>query len=49
MGSEPVTWEVDPAVVCVAHPIQNRTDGEVRALADGAITDLLAALRDAST
>jgi hypothetical protein len=34
----------DPARVYVAHPIQDRTDDELRALADGAIDDLLRAL-----
>lgn len=35
----------DPARVFVAHPIQDRTDDEVRALADGAVDEILAALR----
>jgi hypothetical protein len=34
----------DPARVYVAHPIQDRTDDELRALADEAIDDLLRAL-----
>jgi hypothetical protein len=34
----------DPARVYVAHPIQDRTDDELRALADGALDDLLRAL-----
>ena len=34
----------DPAVVFVRHPIQDRTDEEVQALADGAVEDLLALL-----
>jgi hypothetical protein len=34
----------DPAVVFVAHPIQDRTDEEMRALADGAVEALLANL-----
>jgi hypothetical protein len=34
----------DVARVFVAHPIQDRTDDEVRALADGAIAAVLAAL-----
>jgi hypothetical protein len=34
----------DPARVFVAHPIQDRTDDEVRALANGAIDALVAAL-----
>jgi hypothetical protein len=35
----------DPARVFVAHPIQDRTDEEMAALADGAVDELLAALR----
>ena len=34
----------DPARVFVPHPIQDRTDEEMRALADGAIDALTAAL-----
>jgi hypothetical protein len=34
----------DPARVFVAHPIQDRSDDEIRALADGAIEELLDAL-----
>ena len=34
----------DPARVLVAHPIQDRTDDELRALAEGTIDELLAAL-----
>ena len=34
----------DPARVFVAHPIQDRTDDEMRALADDAVTRLVAAL-----
>jgi hypothetical protein len=34
----------DPARVFVPHPIQDRTDDELRALADGAIDALVAAL-----
>ena len=34
----------DPAAVFVAHPIQDRTDEEMRALADGAVDALLARL-----
>ena len=39
----------DPAMVLVAHPIQDRTDAEIRTLADGAVDRLLAALVSAST
>ena len=35
----------DPARVFVAHPIQDRTDDEMRALADGVVVEVLAALR----
>jgi hypothetical protein len=34
----------NPARVFVAHPIQDRTDDEMRALADGVFDELLAAL-----
>jgi hypothetical protein len=34
----------DPARVFVAHPIQDRTDAELRELADLAIAEILAAL-----
>ncbi len=35
---------VDPAVVFVPHPIQDRTDDEVRALADAALDEIVAAV-----
>jgi hypothetical protein len=35
----------DPAVVFVQHPIQDRTQEEVRALADNALETILAQLR----
>ncbi len=31
----------DPARVFVSHPIQDRTDDELRALADGALDDIV--------
>ena len=34
----------DPARVFVAHPIQDRTDDELRALADAAVDDIVAAV-----
>ena len=34
----------DPAVVFVAHPIQDRTNAELRALAEGALTQILDSL-----
>ena len=38
----------DPALVFVAHPIQDRSDDELRALADQALDQLLGALSAAS-
>lgn len=38
----------EPARVFVAHPIQDRTDDEIRALADGAVDEILAHLTTAS-
>jgi hypothetical protein len=35
----------DPAAVFVAHPIQDRTDEEMRAIADEAIDDILEAIQ----
>ena len=37
---------LDAASVFVDHPIQDRTDDEIRALADGAVAAVLAALTD---
>ena len=34
----------DPARVFVAHPIQDRTDDEMRALADAAVDEIVAAV-----
>ena len=34
----------EPAVVYVPHPIQDRTDAELEAIADDALADVLAAL-----
>jgi hypothetical protein len=36
----------DPARVFVAHPIQDRTDDELRALADVAVEEILEALAE---
>ena len=36
----------DPARVFVPHPIQDRTDDEMRALADAAFAEILAAVTD---
>lgn len=38
---------VDPAAVFVPHPIQDRTDDELRALADDALAAILAAVTQA--
>jgi len=38
----------DPARVFVAHPIQDRTDDEMRALADGALDKILRRLLSTS-
>ena len=38
-----------PARVFVPHPIQDRTDEEMRALADGAVDEVLAAITAATT
>ena len=35
---------LDPARVFVTHPIQDRTDDEIRALADGVVDEVLAAV-----
>ena len=37
----------DPAMVFVQHPIQDRSDDEMRALADAALPGILARLVDA--
>ena len=34
----------DPAVVYVPHPIQDRTDEEIRAIADGALDSILSSI-----
>jgi hypothetical protein len=38
---------IDPAMVFVAHPIQDRSDDELRALADAALPEILARLKAA--
>jgi hypothetical protein len=38
----------DPAAVYVAHPIQDRTDAEMEAIADGAFDAVVAALVNGS-
>ncbi len=39
----------DPARVFVPHPIQDRTDDEMRALADGAFPEILSHIRATGT
>ena len=39
----------DPAAVFVPHPIQDRTDDEMRALAAGALDEVLAAITDVTS
>ena len=38
----------DPAAVYVDHPIQDRTDDEVRSLAEGAVSAIVAAVTQPS-
>jgi hypothetical protein len=38
----------DPAAVYVSHPVQDRTDEEMRAMADGAFAKLVASLEAGS-
>jgi hypothetical protein len=47
-GAQNRSLGYDPAVVFVRHPIQDRTDEEMRALADGAFKDILRALGEES-
>ena len=47
--AQAVALGFDAARVFVAHPIQDRTDDEVRALADAAVDDIVAALTAAET
>ena len=39
----------DPAVIFVPHPIQDRNDDEMRALADAAIDDIVASITGADS
>jgi hypothetical protein len=39
--SQATALGIEPAVVFVPHPIQDRTDEEMRALADGALEEIL--------
>jgi hypothetical protein len=43
-ASQAAALGADPARVFVAHPIQDRTDEEMRALADDAVARLVAAV-----
>lgn len=42
--SQAAALGADPAAVFVPHPVQDRTDGEMRALADAALVEILAAI-----
>jgi hypothetical protein len=42
--AQATTLGADPASVFVPHPIQDRTDDELRALADAAVDEILAAV-----
>jgi len=39
----------DPAAIFVEHPIQDRTDDEMRAIADGAVDRIVSALESDSS
>lgn len=43
------TLGFEPAMVFVAHPVQDRTDDEMRALADAALEAIVGALTQAGT
>jgi len=43
-GAQASALGFDPAAVFVPHPIQDRTDGEMRALADSAVDQVWARL-----
>ena len=43
-GAQARALGLEPAVVFVPHPIQDRTDEEMRALADSAVEEVLARL-----
>jgi hypothetical protein len=45
-GAQALALGFDPARVFVAHPIQDRTDDEMRRLADDAVEDVIARLTD---
>jgi len=48
-ASQAKSLGIDVARVFVAHPIQDRTDDEMRVLADGAYDVIVAAITEAST
>jgi hypothetical protein len=43
-GAQAASLGADPAAVFVQHPIQDRTDDELRVLAEEAVAEVLAAL-----
>ena len=44
-ASQAAALGVEPAVVYTEHPIQDRTDDEMAAIAKASLTDIVAALR----
>ena len=46
-ASQAAALGVEPRSLFVAHPIQDRTDDELRALADQAVDELLRAITEA--
>ena len=45
-GAQAEVLSFEPAVVYVPHPIQNRTDDELRAMADDALESIVTAISD---
>jgi len=45
-GAQAEALGADPAAIYVQHPIQNRTDAEMIAIADAAVDDIIAAITD---
>ena len=43
-GAQARSLGIEPAAVFVAHPIQDRTDEEMRALAEAALAEVVAAI-----
>ena len=47
-AAQAVSLGFEPASIFVAHPIQDRTDEEMVALADAAVDEIVAAVTDAT-